>query len=482
MIVSMKTVKTGSNKHLVAAFGYSIAAALIIYLIGFGVIQVVESLHKEKQQLLLTETLSAIRARLEGEINSTLHLSSGLRAYTATHPGITQDEFKELASEIILQGRNIKNIALAKDNVIQYMYPIQGNEAAIGLDYTKQPKQWPAVKRMMDSANTVVAGPVNLLQGGRAFIARSPIYNRQYNGNAGISIKYWGLVSIVIDMDSLLKEAEFKEVIDGIHFAMRGKDGLGAEGGFITGIKSVFEPGAITQDVMIPNGSWQIAAYPANGWELPQTTKLLMYGMVIFLSLLIGFLIGLLIHGHYRTIAYATHDPLTGLPNRRLLDDRAQLAIKRASRRSEKFTLFYLDLNGFKQINDTYGHKVGDDVLKEISKRLASRIRGDDSVARIGGDEFVVLGAGIYDHQSINRFKTKLTEMINELVIVEDKIHTLNVAIGTATYPYDGDDLGSLLFSADKSMYLEKASHYQNHSENHNDNLIPFKQKKKSVS
>jgi diguanylate cyclase (GGDEF)-like protein len=476
----MKDQKAVKDSHLYTAISIGIAVAILIFMLGHGVVLVVESLNKEKQQVITTKMLSTIRARLEGAINSTLHLSSGLRAFISAHPDVTQNEFEELASEIILQGRNIRNIALARNNIINYMYPLQGNEAAIGLNYREHPLQWGAVKRMMDSANTIVAGPVNLIQGGRGFIARSPIFIRHSDNNNQLTLQYWGLVSIVIDMPALLKEAEFENIVEGISFAMRGKDGLGAEGDFITGIESVFDNEAISQEVTLPTGSWQIAAYPINGWALPVTSIWLMYSLVVFLAILISTLIGLLIRGHYQTIAYATHDQLTGLPNRRLLDDRATRAIKRASRTAEKFTLFYLDLNGFKQINDTYGHRAGDVVLKEISGRLAERIRGDDSVARVGGDEFVVLALGIHQKQDISLFKDKLTQMIMELIIVNAHIHTINVAIGTATYPYDGDDLSSLLFMADKNMYLAKQQHYQDAPVRNQDNLVPFKQNKQA--
>ncbi len=96
----------------------------------------------------------------------------------------------------------IKNIGLAPGNVLLFVYPIKGNEKALGLDYTKNAKQWPAVKMAIEERRTVVAGPVNLVQGGRAFISRTPIYVTLSDGEKG---RYWGLSSIVIDMEGFFR-------------------------------------------------------------------------------------------------------------------------------------------------------------------------------------------------------------------------------------------------------------------------------------
>ncbi len=454
--------QTISVKQKLTTIIIGVAICACSFIIGNSVISIINQVNHEKQYSFLNQQLSTIRARLEGEINSTLYLTTGLIAYTSAHPDITLNEFNELAEEIILFSRNIKNIGLAPNNVLSYVYPLQGNEAAIGLDYRSNHQQWPAVEHMINVGKTVVAGPVDLVQGGRAFIARSPIYIRdQKLIEQGIKPKYWGLVSIVIEVDKLLNSAGFVSENDETRFALLGRNATGVEGGMIAGDESVLQSNSVSQKVMLPYGHWVITAAPINGWDLPASYTYFLYSVNTIVSILFGALVGMLVYERNRGIAMATHDPLTGLPNRRLLHDRVETSINRAKRDEIYFTLFYVDLNGFKKINDTYGHDAGDHVLLDISHRLFNRIRAEDTVARIGGDEFIILAIGMHQKDEINQFSNKLIRMLNEPVFYSGKILSLSASVGVATYPTDGSTVERLLLKADSDMYLSKDNHYQ---------------------
>jgi diguanylate cyclase (GGDEF)-like protein len=153
----------------------------------------------------------------------------------------------------------------------------------------------------------------------------------------------------------------------------------------------------------------------------------------------------------------ATHDLLTGLPNRMLLMDRLKMALAQAKRDNHKLAVMMLDLDHFKNVNDTLGHMVGDQLLKEISLRLTGRLRQNDTISRLGGDEFIILLPAIEKiEDSIEVAEIILSSFQQPFTCDNNKI-TSSVSIGIATYPDDCEDVDSLLKNADMAMYYVKA-------------------------
>jgi diguanylate cyclase (GGDEF)-like protein/PAS domain S-box-containing protein len=152
----------------------------------------------------------------------------------------------------------------------------------------------------------------------------------------------------------------------------------------------------------------------------------------------------------------AFYDSLTGLPNRLLLKERMGLEIAHAKQTSQKLALMYLDLDRFKLINDTLGHDIGDKLLKEIAERLKACVRQDDTVARIGGDEFVTLLPGINRGENVGKIANKILEAIREPVIIEEHEMYLTISIGVTIFPDDGENDENLLTNADVAMYRAK--------------------------
>lgn len=160
-----------------------------------------------------------------------------------------------------------------------------------------------------------------------------------------------------------------------------------------------------------------------------------------------------LVKTHTEAIEYmALHDPLTGLPNRTLLQDRLQQATLAAQREYRQFALLIMDLNHFKEINDTLGHHVGDLVLKEIGQRLPHVLRKSDTVARWGGDEFAVL-LSVADTERAKLTARKLLKVIEQPFVVEGNSVYTEASVGIALYPDHGEDATTLLQRADAAMY-----------------------------
>src|ERR1700722_17116674 len=152
----------------------------------------------------------------------------------------------------------------------------------------------------------------------------------------------------------------------------------------------------------------------------------------------------------------ATHDVLTGLPNRVLLDDRLQQAIAHADRDMRSFALLVCDLDRFKLINDSLGHRAGDELLQEVARRLTAVVRPSDTVARFGGDEFVLIGPSIGDEDDAAALAARVMDVLQAPVrIAAIDIHT-SPSIGIAMYPDDGTTMQALLAHADAAMYSAK--------------------------
>jgi two-component system, cell cycle response regulator len=152
----------------------------------------------------------------------------------------------------------------------------------------------------------------------------------------------------------------------------------------------------------------------------------------------------------------ALHDPLTGLPNRRLLEDRIATVLQHAVRQNSKAAVMYLDLDGFKGINDTYGHAYGDEMLKMVARRLSGCSRKEDTVARVGGDEFVIVMGNIATLHDAQEPASKLIEAVSEPYLINGVSLKLSTSIGISLFPDDADTVETLIAVADLALYQAK--------------------------
>lgn len=152
----------------------------------------------------------------------------------------------------------------------------------------------------------------------------------------------------------------------------------------------------------------------------------------------------------------ANHDALTGLPNRMLLSDRMELSIAHAERTRSLLAVCYLDLDGFKQVNDRLGHAAGDHLLREIAQRLLAVMRGNDTVARLGGDEFVILFGDLKRTEDCAELLDRILQEIARPVTIEGASASVTASIGVTIFPEDVGKSEVLLHHADQAMYLAK--------------------------
>ncbi|MBI3915583.1 MAG: diguanylate cyclase [Betaproteobacteria bacterium] len=154
----------------------------------------------------------------------------------------------------------------------------------------------------------------------------------------------------------------------------------------------------------------------------------------------------------------ALHDKLTGLPNRFLLEDRLEQAAAHANRGAKRFALMFVDLDKFKPVNDTFGHGVGDELLKAVARRLRGSVRKEDTVARNGGDEFVIVLNEVRDGRDGALIGGKILEELSRPFRIDGHDVEISCSIGISVFPDDGTDVQTLMVNADKAMYRAKQS------------------------
>lgn len=154
----------------------------------------------------------------------------------------------------------------------------------------------------------------------------------------------------------------------------------------------------------------------------------------------------------------AYYDSLTGIANRRLFQEKLEQSLKEAKRYQRKLAIMYMDLDKFKYINDTFGHDVGDELLKQFAKRVQSCLRESDTFARLGGDEFTIILNEIHDEQAALQIGERILSKTQEPLHIGEHVIQTSSSIGISIYPTDGSTAGELMKNADNALYEVKAS------------------------
>ncbi|NDV24137.1 PAS domain S-box protein [Desulfovibrio sp. JC022] len=239
--------------------------------------------YKNDQKFSVYHQTATIRAQLEKEVNSNLLLIQGLADYVSYHPELRTSELESYCRGMLFRSKLITNIGVAPDYIVDYVYPLEGNEDVLGMDYRLHPDQWEQVKQVHNTGKMIVAGPIDLVQGGRGFVGRAPVFVRSNE-------YFWGIVSAVIDLEKLFVNAGLT-TIKNLKIAARGVDGKGADGAVFFGDPEVFNPdkSPVVMQVTLSNGSWQLAAVPVGGWGVIPPGSLILHAIFLLLALSISF-------------------------------------------------------------------------------------------------------------------------------------------------------------------------------------------------
>lgn len=565
-------------------------------------------LEQEYLRSFTTEQLGLLRSRLEGNLLGNIKLVQGLVSTFETEPNMLPARFADLASRIFREDNQLRSLAIAPDLVVSRVYPLQGNEASLGLDYRKNERQRAAAMQVMEQNRLIVTGPVELVQGGRGVIARYPIHTGTENA-------FFGIASAVINLDKLLESSGFKSDLPvAVSMSSLSKDGGKAQKFFQTDAAVDVEP--VVMSIDIGHEVWVMSASPLQGWGQPSHQfSLFRVGLALLAVVIVVpmFWVGYLMkdrnrhililqdredqletisqrlqlaldaskvgvweydcatkalswdarmrtlydvapeqricryddwrnalhpqdlehaeqvfakaveaeepyitdfrvvgqdgsirhiraHGMtYRSSSGAKrivganwdvtedvrlqeellqakltaeaqnraledarlvlehnslHDALTGLPNRRFLDH--QLALAGANHDTLPLSLLHIDLDRFKDINDTLGHAAGDEVLRQVASVLRAHVPPEDFIARIGGDEFVLLSRRDPPKANFPLLSAQLVEAISQPMTVAGHDCRIGASVGLAIRYNCDETPEQSLVNADIALYEAK--------------------------
>lgn len=552
---------------------------------------------QEQARSAVNLQLAAVSARVESQVNGAFTEAEGIAQLLSVDGDISERHFRGITADAIASAPYIHHVAIAPDDVIRDIFPLHGNERAIGLDYRTVPEQYPLLQRARAQGRPMLAGPVTLYQGGRALIYRRPVFVSLHKGMP----QYWGAISVIADVDQLLLAAGLGDT-GKLAVALRGRDGKGALGELIWGDANLFGVDPVLRDVAIPGGVWQLAATPLGGWQQPSlltslpfllclcatavlvllsaqinrnhrlihkrnqelrgeigqrqqaqsdlhSQKALLQAVVdnapsliymfdtqgqlllcnhlfeesvgrpfetlaglrraafmeptdarlqelddkavlasgqaqrfedihhqkgqqhTFLTIkcplrsddgkLLGILgisndISNLKHAQAELERLAHFDAVTGLPNRVQFHARLATSIERGTLQGTLLAVLILDIDGFKLINDSLGHFMGDLLLKQATLRFSENIRHGDTVARLGGDEFAFILTDLADPTAAIVIVRKLLATLQRPFSLNGTAALVTASIGIALCPSDGENSEELLRHADTAMYAAK--------------------------
>jgi diguanylate cyclase (GGDEF)-like protein len=403
------------------------------------------------ERISVGQQLSLVRAKVEAAIFMDTYLADSLSTVVIIDPDFVMNNWDTVAQKLLERSRYVRSVALAPNDIIVHTYPLLGNEKAIGFDYRTNPAQWKAVNIARERQKVYISGPVELVQGGIALIARYPIFS-----DYPLNKNYWGMVSVVIDYQRLLKDTGLGD-FDGADIALKKTIIDDAASAVFYGKNEVFDKPDFEYPINLPNDSWILGAKLDSAAQRQSERSGLIAQRVSIVIAFFGYLSLLFMYKQYKLTHQASlHDDLTRLPNRRFFFSLLKrMTAKTGS--SQNFSLLNIDLDGFKRVNDELGHEAGDELLKYVADKLRSNIRAADHVARLGGDEFVVYLKDVVDEAQIERIIVQIRSSVEQSEFVWSGHHIVpSLSVGYAIYHGQDISANELLAHADNEMYKQK--------------------------
>lgn len=366
---------------------------------------------------------------------------------------LTDSELEEMANTVIGK-QGIQSVLFAPNAIITHVFPDVIDKNSIGADIFASPSKIHEARIALETKETTAFGPYDCVLhedcDSQYVLFHKPVFIFDKNGDES----FWGFIAFSIIPNhsdsklglSMLSRANYEYQLS-----------IMSEGRiFRTLVKTqdYNDKKAVRAPISLSNRKWELAiSAPVPNYQ--QFTIMSFFFLGIVISLLIYVLIGHQTKIQNSLIESAETDQLTGTYNRRMFDI---IEEKIRLKTMEPFTLFYLDLNKFKEINDTYGHQTGDLLLIAFSQRIRMNIKNEDILIRFGGDEFIIISRNMTEEKNILSFVHRLNEIM-KIPYCFNSVHLHSSAsIGYAQYPNDGLDCQILLLKADEQMYKEKQS------------------------
>lgn len=438
-------IKT-SRKYFIYSISIGILTSILMIIILFFPIGTIEDKNTHRKDLDSIEKFLRFQSEAESTINESINLLQGYLAYIKVNPEISEEERIRYLEQLLYKKTTlIRSVGIIKDTTVISVYPKEGNEKAIGVDFKTIPSQIAEILKVKETGEGVFIGPVDLIQGGSGFIARLPII---------IKGEYWGQISMVLDGDKYLQHIDTMAKEVKLNIAIYEQKDFPEKPFY--GDKGIISRNGMVLDIGGFGDRWKVAIEPLNDSKEGTNLIIILKVLAIIVSIIVGVFIYIISYARHELKYQAMNDKLTGLNNRYVLNDYYEI-VEKKSRTNNKFMgIFLMDINKFKSINDNYGHKIGDFVLIEFARILQAINIRNKRVFRLGGDEFLIIVSEVDKEKDLEKIEQK----IRTQSIFKFKHENIDIdvksSVGMSVYPIDGEDLEKIMHTADVRMYEEK--------------------------
>lgn len=445
MAILITIAERGINvKKWLSACIIALLAALLLYI-------PVNDLHIEyNDQLYLeqradaSEHLNLVRDDIQARLDSSLFYADFFEMIVSQNPGISDSELREYGAFIVERNPLVDSVSLAKDGIIHFVYPLEGNEEALGFNLLKDPDRKLFLEEAIAKREAVAQGPIEAVQGGRKIFNRKPVYIESISTE-----EVWGFANVTIDFDTLVETSLFPNQSHDFRYAIKVESEWGEP--TVWGEEDVFDEDAVTASIALPENDWTIALIPSNGWNRNHSMHSMETIIFYIFILIIFILVKFFVHQYFTKRELSRMDALTRLLNKKTFETSVKKVLKRSSKKNG---LLLIDFNDFKYINDTYGHLAGDQVLAITGERLIRCLKKEDLIGRIGGDEMMILVKDI-DAKTLETIKRRVVLHIERPVRIQDTLIYPSISVGQTLIsewlPFD-----HLYDIVDKKMYRHK--------------------------
>ncbi|MBP2631750.1 MAG: diguanylate cyclase with Chase sensor [Firmicutes bacterium] len=449
---SLHNLYQSSHSQVVAIGIFLFAAIIAGFIIGW-----LEQARLEIERVHISDRASDNTAAIQHTVERALSVTYALAALVNQGNGKI-DNFNDIASKMLPMYLGVDSLQLAPNGVVQKIVPLEGNEKAIGHDLFKDNERSAEAILTRDSDQLTFAGPFKTIQGSfLGGVGRLPVFLHNEDGNS----YFWGFVNVMIRFPDVLKSTGLFQLEEkGFAYQLWRYHPKTGQKQIIAESSAALASDPVERYLYVPNATWMLSITPIKGWGDPYGLSFkILLGLTF--SLLLAWLAKLMVDLKIRETELkriALLDELTGLPNRRLMLDRLEQALAHAHRDGKLVAVCYLDIDNFKCVNDNLGHDVGDQLLVEMARNIKACLREIDTLARIGGDEFVIVLQEIEDVEECKKVLNRILQVTTIPIFSGDKRVLVSASIGTTLYPKDDSDTDILLRHADYAMYKAKQS------------------------
>jgi len=432
----------------------TITAFLITLILCFSLVFIMVLNRTKVEQLTMEQLIMEKSTKINDVMSKLLYKTQVLSTLVQQSNGQVEN-FEQFAASIV-DDPAIVNILIAPDGVVSHVYPLEDNQAVVGLDFLAEGAGNGEAVQAIETGQLVLGGPFESVAGGQILVGRQPVYIEEPDGSS----RFWGLVSVTLKYPKALDGAGLSELkIQGFAYEIWRINPDTNEKQIISDSGHNYNKNTnyIEKHIPILNADWYFRILPVKAWYEFYETKI-----SILISICVSILVAVIIQNNQnlkglkdRLETLSNTDALTGIYNRRYFMESAARKMDRVIRTNSQSFVILLDIDHFKEVNDKYKHQAGDIVLKEITAHITRTLRSYDLFARYGGEEFIIFVSEI-DHASVKHLVERIRLIIAETPVNADGVMiSVTASFGIAPAA-PVNNLDTAIALADDALYIAK--------------------------